>query len=199
MKFFVLFFCILYMVSCTCSGGKNRTDTEYMVDMIKQRSIKAQEGTDDGKPLMRQPPEGTRARNRRYYPFPNDPLKSDQLKNPIPFTKEVLTQGKMHYQRYCIYCHGMKGDSGEGATVAPKMVIQPVSLLTQKAKSYSDGRIYHIIYNGQGLMGAYRVQLTTSDQVLLTHYIKGKGDVKYKGSKNIWSLVHYIRFLQGYK
>ncbi len=197
MKFFLLFIGIFYLVSCSCSGGRNRTDSEYMLDMMKQRSIKAQEGTDEGQILMKLPPEGTRARNRSYYPFPKNPLKADQLKNPLRLTPDVFSQGKLYYQRYCIYCHGSQGDAGEGASVAPKMIIKPLSLITNKAKSYSDGRIYHIIYNGQGLMGSYRTQLTTSEQVLLSHYVKGQGEVKYKGSKQIWSLVHYVRFLQG--
>ncbi len=196
MKFFTLFICILYFVSCSCSGGRNQTDSEYMLDMMKQKSIKAQEGTDEGESLMRLPPEGTRARNRSYYPFSKNPLEADQLKNPLKVTPGVFSQGKLYYQRYCIYCHGSKGDAKEGASVVPKMVIKPLSLITDKATSYSDGRIYHIIYNGQGLMGSYRAQLTTSEQVFLTHYVEGKGEVRYKGSERIWSLVHYVRFLQ---
>ncbi|MGI9548485.1 MAG: c-type cytochrome [Bdellovibrionales bacterium] len=196
MKLITLFISIIYLVSCTCSGGKNRTDSEYMLDMMKQRSIKAQEGTDEGKMLMRLPPEGTRARNRSYYPFPKKPLAADQLKNPVKLTPEVFSKGQKHYEKYCIYCHGTSGDAQQGATVAPKMVIKPLSLLTDKARSYSDGRIYHIIYNGQGLMGSYRAQLTTSDQVSMSHYIKGQGEPRYKGSENIWALVHYVRSLQ---
>ena len=197
MKFFILFIGLLYLASCSCSGGRNQTDSEYMLDMMKQRSIKSQEGTDEGESLMRLPPEGTKARNRSYYPFSKNPLAADQLKNPLKLTPKVFSQGKVYYQRYCIYCHGTKGDPNEGASVAPKMIIKPPSLITDQAKSYSDGRIYHIIYNGQGLMGSYRAQLTTSEQVFLTHYVEGQEEVKYKGSERIWSLVHYVRSLQG--
>ena len=196
MKFFALIICFFYLVSCTCSGGRNRTDSEYMLDMMKQRSIKSQEGTDEGVALMRLPPEGTKARNRSYYPFPKNPLEADKLKNPLKLTPEIFSEGKLYYQKYCIYCHGIKGDAKEGANVASKMVIKPLSLVTDKAKAYSDGRIYHIIYNGQGLMGSYRAQLTTSEQVFLTHYVEGEGEVEYKGSERIWSLIHYVRFLQ---
>ena len=164
--------------------------------MAKQSNIKAQEGSDKGEILMKSPPKGARARNRRYYPYTKDPLSAGaKLKNPLPVTKEILKQGQDHYERYCIYCHGSKGDAGEGATVAPKMVIKPASLLTDKAKSYTDGRIYHIIYEGQGLMGAYQAQLESSEQALLSHRSKNFSR-SYKGSKNIWSLVHYVRSLQ---
>ena len=187
---------IFYLGACTCSGGKNRTDSQWTRDMAKQHSVKAQEGSDEGQMLMRLAPEGTRARNRAYYPYSGEPeLASKKLKNPLPATKEILTQGQAHYKRYCIYCHGSYGDAGEGASVAPQMIIQPASFLTDRAKGYSDGRIYHIIYEGQGLMGAYRIQLETNEQAVLSRYIT-EGDDSYRGSNNIWSVVHYVRSLQ---
>ena len=192
--YFILF--LFFLESCTCSGGKNRTDSQLTTDMAKQNNVKAQEGTDTGQILMKESPEGARARNRRYYPYRGDPLTAgEKLKNPLEKSREVIMAGKVHYERYCIYCHGAKGDSGEGALVAPKMFIKPASLLTDKAKAYSDGRIYHIIYDGQGLMGAYRIQLETKEQVVLSHYIKG-ADKEYRGSDSIWSVVNYVRFLQ---
>ena len=191
---FLLF--VFYLGACSCSGGKNRTDSQWTTDMAKQNNVKAQEGSETGEMLMRRPPEGTRARNRRYYPYSGDPLTAaQQLKNPLSDTKEVLFQGQKDYQKFCIYCHGTYGNAGRGASVAPKMFIKPADLLTDKVKSYSDGRIYHIIYEGQGFMGAYRIQLETNEQVLLSHYME-EGRGKYKGSDRIWSVVHYIRFLQ---
>ena len=196
------FNCVIFLLlafwleGCTCSGGKNRTDSQWTRDMAKQNNVKAQEGSDKGEILMKSPPEGTIARNRRYYPYSKDPLTAGKkLKNPLQSTNEVLSQGQAHYKRYCIYCHGTYGDVGEGASVAPKMFIKPASLLTDKAKGYTDGRIYHIIYAGQGLMGSYRIQLETNEQVLMSHYMN-EGENKYRGSDNIWSVVHYIRSLQ---
>ena len=196
MKYFYFIFFSLFLGGCSCSGGKNRTDSQWTRDMSKQNNVKAQEGTDEGEILMRESPEGTQARNRRYYPYPKDPLTaSKKLKNPLANTPEIIMTGKARYERYCIYCHGIKGDSGEGATVAPKMVIKPASLLTDKAKTYTDGRLYHIIYEGQGLMGSYRIQLETNEQVVLSHYVKNSFE-NYRGSDSIWSVVHYVRFLQ---
>ena len=165
--------------------------------MAQQKSVKPQEGSFTGEMLMKQPPEGTRARNRRYYPYRGDPLSAGRkLKNPLPADPEVLKKGRAYYEKFCIYCHGSYGDAGQGANIAPKMIVKPASLLTDKARAYSDGRIYHIIYEGQGLMGAYRIQLETNEQALLSHYIKGQDISPYKGSNSIWSVVHYVRFLQ---
>ena len=192
-----LFFFSFVLAGCSCSGGVNRTDSEPFLDMVQQNPIKPQEGTPEGTLQMISPPEGTRARNRSYYPYSNQPLKAAaELKNPLSVDSEVIKAGEMYYRKFCIYCHGEKGDGQQGATVAPKMAIKPPSLLTDKVKEYSDGRIYHIIYQGQGLMGAYRIQLATDEQVLRNYF---KKDGTYRGSKKIWSVVNYIRSLQKLK
>ena len=194
MKWYLFFFSLI-AAGCSCSAGVNRTDSEPFLDMIQQKHIKPQEGTKEGALQMRQPPKGTMARNRSYYPYQNDPLKAEkELKNPfLPASSERIKKGKVYYEKFCIYCHGTHGDSLTGATVAPKMLIKPPSLLTNKAKEYSDGRIYHIIYKGQGLMGAYRIQLGTKDQIL-GNYLTDDG--KYKGLEGIWAVVNYVRMLQ---
>ena len=176
MRLMFLFVLSGAIVGCTCSGGRNRTDVEIFHDMIQQKHIKAQEGDETGT-FMRLPPENTRARNREYYPYKGDPKGAGKhLKNPFQgeFSAELIGIGKRQYDKACIYCHGATGD-GQGA-VAKKMTVRPLSLLTDKAISYSDGRIYHIIHEGQGLMGAYRKQV--------------------RGEKERWALVNYIRMLQ---
>lgn len=194
MKFWIFILGSLLLSACTCSGGKNRTDIEPIRDMIRQENIKPQEGSDGGELLQRLPPEGARARNRTYYPYENPVQAGSKLKNPLKMTPDVISRGQIYYTRYCIYCHGTKGDGKEGATVAPRMVVPPLSLLTSKAKSYPDGHIYHIIYNGQGLMGSYRIQLG-SDEQALTRYMGNKSS-GYRGFESIWAVVSYVRFLQ---
>lgn len=167
---------MMFFIGCTCSGGKNRTDFELFHDMMKQKHIKAQEGDTKGT-FMNIPPENTRARNREYYPYRGDMEGAEQnLKNPFSnqFSPELIGIGKRQYERACIYCHGATG-RGEG-NVARKMTIKPPSLLEEKAVNYSDGRMYHIIHEGQGVMGSYRKQV--------------------RGEKERWALVNYIRMLQ---
>lgn len=175
-SFIIIIPCLLLLTGCSCSGGKNRTDIEVFHDMIQQGNIKTQEGENE-QTLMFHPPENTIARNIHYYPYKGQPLEAEKnLENPLKnvFSAYVIGLGKRQYEKACIYCHGATG-KGEGS-VAEKMAVKPPSLLTDKVLTYSDGRIYHIIHEGQGLMGAYRKQVT--------------------GEEEIWALVNYIRLLQ---
>ena len=162
--------------------------------MVQQRNIKPQEGSEKGDLLMKLPPEGTQARNRIYYPYTSVLEAEKKLKNPLKIKNDVVARGRVSYMRYCVYCHGTYGDGKEGALVAPRMAVPPPSLLTDKARGYSDGRIYHIIYNGQGLMGSYRTLLGTNEQVLKSH-MKAKTGT-YEGWHSIWAVVNYVRVLQ---
>ena len=175
-KIFGCIFISIFLASCTCGAGKNRTNIELIRDMMKQESIKAQEGSKEGS-FMRVPPKNTRARNKKYYLYKGDPEGAGKnLKNPFEaqLSPALIGLGKRQYERACIYCHGSRG--GGIGSVATKMMVKPPSLLDEKAVNYSDGRLYHIIYEGQGLMGAYRKQV--------------------RGEKERWALVNYIRMLQ---
>ena len=126
---------------------------------------------------MREPPEGTLALNKEYYPYKDDlegAIKN--LKNPFKgkYSQALLLKGKRNYQKACIYCHGDKGD-GETA-MKTLMIVRPPSLLSEKALKMPDAQIYHIIHEGQGVMGAYRLQVRTREER--------------------WALVNYIRNLQ---
>ncbi len=158
-----------------CTAGENRTNIEWIQDMMKQPAVKAQRK--EGEIGVRTPPEGTYALNKEYYPYRGDLDSAIQnLKNPIKenYSTEIILVGKRHYQKACTYCHGVKGD-GEGS-MKNSMIVLPPSLLVQKARDLSDAQIYHIIYEGQGMMGAYRMQV--------------------RNPKVRWALINYIRTLQ---
>ena len=169
-------FSILCLMFVHCTAGKDRTNVELIQDMMKQPFIKAQRKEAGGVGVL-EPPEGTRALNQKYYPYKNDVDQAIQkLKNPIEGkrTPEIILIGKRSYQKACIYCHGETGN-GEGS-MKPVMNIPPLSLLTKKARGYSDAQLYHIIHEGQGLMGSYQLQVHTE--------------------RERWALVNYIRNLQ---
>ena len=163
----------------SCNAKKDQTNIQLIQNMMDQISIKTQD-TDlkqDKLSPLREPPLHTVPRGYSPYPYRGDPLKASQkLKNPLKgdFSSEVLFIGRKHYGNFCALCHGMSG-GGEGR-LASFMILKPPSLLSKKAKNFTDGRIFHIIIDGQGLMGSYQFQIPKS--------------------KDRWAVVNYIRHLQ---
>ena len=108
-------------------------------------------------------PQNVRALDRR---FPN----------PIPRTAESIERGRDRYEINCALCHGAQG-GGDGPVSAAMLggAIVP-SLVTERARGYSDGYLYAIILNGRGLMRRYRHRVRGDDR---------------------WHIVNYLRVLQG--
>ena len=171
-KYFFLFF-MSGLLSCT--AGRDRTSVELIQNMMKQPALKAQRK--EGEIGVRTPPEGTYSLNGEHYPYKDSLTKAiKNLKNPYKdrYPLDLILIGKKNYQKACIYCHGAKGD-GQGS-MKNSMIVLPPSLLTKKARDMTDAQIYHIIHEGQGLMGSYRMQVPED--------------------KKRWALINYIRTLQ---
>jgi mono/diheme cytochrome c family protein len=120
------------------------------------------------------PPAGAVAVGERPYPFTQKQADAAgaAVKNPLPASKDASAHGQFMFENVCITCHGAQG-AGDGlmTTVFPK----PPSLMTQKVRDWSDGRIFHVPMRGQGSMPSHARQVTPRD---------------------IWSVVYYVRDLQ---
>jgi len=165
---------LLLIFLAGCDGKRDKPNIELVQDMMVSPAIKTQDYDPDvdGGLAMRLPPEGTVPQNFDVYMYKYDPDGAGKnLKNPI---EGQLEQGKKVYEIYCAVCHGLTGQ-GDG-TVAKKLLLPPPSLVTQKVKDWPDGRIYHVITEGQGTMGSYANQLVTPQER--------------------WVLINYLRFLQ---
>ena len=160
-----------------CSAGKNKTNVELIQGMMDQVSVKAQDWTEnkpDNKAMML-PPENTIPRGFKPYPYTVIEVDkaSRELKNPVSgqFTVEVLARGKKHYDINCAVCHGATG-KGDG-TVASKMAVPPPSLIDGKVLGYTEGRIFHAMTVGWGVMGSYSRQIREpEDRWAVVTYIK---------------------------
>lgn len=164
-----------------CDGGPKKPNIEVIQDMMEQPALKAQdfEPHDREKSSMRVPPKGTWPKNVKPYLYKGDAVKAGQkLKNPFAGdkSKEFIELGKVHFQNFCVVCHGKAG-AGDGPVAAKFVGVKPPSLVTDKIKNFPDGRIFHIITDGQGIMGTYIHQLPKE--------------------KDRWAVVNYIRSLQG--
>jgi len=86
--------------------------------------------------------------------------------------RELEAAGDTLYQNFCSVCHGPTGNAD--GTVSRQ--IGAPSLLTARARAYSDGYIYSIIRYGRGVMPRY-------------------GDKVYAPADR-WAIVNHVRKLQ---
>jgi mono/diheme cytochrome c family protein len=156
----------------SCSGNHDQPNVELIQDMMESPGIRAQEAGPQG---MRRPPEGTVPRDFDVYPYKDDPISAEkELRSPIELNDANRTRGKQLFETYCYVCHGISG-KGDGP-VASKMIVKPPALVSDKVRDFKDGRIFHIITAGQGVMSAYASQINDPD--------------------DRWRIVQYVRQLQ---
>jgi hypothetical protein len=119
---------------------------------------------------MQPPVEGTIARGTIPYPYKGEPeLAAKNLINPLSFTKENLDLGKKKYDVYCSPCHGY---FGEGDSRLRGQFPNPPSIHSEKVRNWSDGRIFHVITEGQNVMPSYSSQLSREEKWAIILYIR---------------------------
>ena len=94
------------------------------------------------------------------------------LANPLLPSAEALAHGRFIYENICITCHGPQA-AGDG--MLTRVFPRPPSLMTQKVRDWSDGRLFHLPMRGQGSMPSHARQMSQED---------------------IWAVVHHLRQLQ---
>jgi len=94
-----------------------------------------------------------------------------KLKNPVPFTKKSIAQGRAIFVRNCTMCHGADGKATED------VVGNATDLTAPKLwrNGTSDDEIFRDIRDGTGEMPAFKSQ------------IHPEGD--------LWNLVNFVRSL----
>ena len=119
---------------------------------------------------MRLPVPGTIARGALPYKYIGQPDSAGvNLKNPLLPTLNNLEFGKFKYNVYCSPCHG---NFGEGDSRLKGQFPNPPSLHSEKARTWTDGRIYHVITEGQNVMPAYTSQLDPEERWAIVHYVR---------------------------
>ncbi|MBY0316650.1 MAG: cytochrome c [Bdellovibrionales bacterium] len=170
-------FVAVFLFGLTGCSDKTKPNIEVIQDMMEQPALKAQDFMPDNreKSSMLVPPEGTLAVDREAAKYATDPEAAGKnLKMPT-VTPEFLALGERHYKNYCLLCHGEKG-MGDGHVGQKFIGVKPPSLMTDKIRGYADGRIFHVLTFGQGVMGNYMYQMP-----------KGR---------DRWAVVAYVRKMQ---
>jgi len=122
------------------------------------------------------PPAGSIPRG--YQPFHYGPGDAEaaragrELTNPLPDVEAVRARGAVAFARWCSPCHGAEG-LGDGL-VARKFP-RPPSLVAEHARGLPDGRIFHIVTYGQGVMPAYGQQVGASDRWKIVRHLRQLG------------------------
>lgn len=119
---------------------------------------------------MRTPVAGTVARGFFPYAFAGKPDSAGvYLRNPLPTTAQVLERGKQKYRTFCSPCHG---NFGAGDSRLQGQFPNPPTLHSDKARTWPDGTIYHVITEGQNVMPGYAAQIAREDRWAIVHYVR---------------------------
>jgi mono/diheme cytochrome c family protein len=157
------------------AGAEPHRDLNFL-DMGDQPKLKPQRGDIfGGRPTgMMVPPAGALAQDEVPYPYAKDEaeLAGATLKNPLEATPANVAHGKFIFENVCIACHGPEA-AGDG--LVTKFFPRPPSLMTQRVRDFTDGRIVHVPMRGQNSMPSHAKQVALKD---------------------LWAVVLYIRDLQ---
>lgn len=173
---------VISISSCQEEGG---LAPEYMPDMYRSPSIETyvdygevRGGLTDEKLIntsnARQPVAGTIPRGYMPYAYNNTAedyeLAGQNLKNPIAYSEDVVDDGKKLFGMFCVHCHGEKGQ-GDG-TLVQRDKFPPIPTKFAPGLDLSEGKMFHTITYGKGLMGSHSSQLNQEERWKLVHYIR---------------------------
>lgn len=173
---------VISLVGCREENG---LAPEYMPDMYRSPSIetyvdygelRGKQGNDSLRNTLtaRTPVEGTIPRGFTPYPYENSMDGYNQageyLRSPFDYTEETVNKGKELYGMFCVHCHGTTGQ-GDGSLVE-REVFPPLPVKFTENLELAEGKMFHTITFGKGLMGPHASQLTQEERWLLIHYIR---------------------------
>ena len=173
---------------------KNSPGTEYMPDMYRSPAIEAyvDYGMDPynfsdsmavsqrNTPSARKPVAGTIPYGSQEnlvfalpYAYDNttDGYEASAVnRSPIAHSQENADKGKVIYERMCKHCHGAKGE-GDG-TISTNGFILGIPSYSGKLADLPEGKMYHTLTFGKGLMGSHASQLTPKERWEVIEYVK---------------------------
>lgn len=169
----------------SCQSDPLSPGIEYMPDMYRSPAYKHYELNPVFKDSLSSllPPKGTITQGaipnadfdifKLPYTLPDSASgyeAASALKNPLPLSPEVLTQGKDLYTKFCVHCHGDAGN-GDGSLVKNGKFPSPGTYVSKVAAGLNEGKMFHSITYGKGLMGQHASQLDKKERWILVHYV----------------------------
>ena len=166
----------------SCGKDPKKRGLEFMPDMYRSTAYNVYTGNPnfDDSLTMQHPVAGTIPRDYEFFAYPSTNegyvAAGNDLKNPIPQTKENLEEGKRLYDIYCMHCHGEAG-AADGSLIATGKYPPPPSYVSGKSsrggdmKDLTDGKIYHTITYGINLMGSHASQVNPTERWKITMFV----------------------------
>jgi len=90
---------------------------------------------------------------------------------PVAVDDAMVERGRQRYTIYCQPCHDARGD-GKGI-LFQRGNVPTATFHQEKILKYTDGQIFDVITNGQGLMASYRWPIPPADRWAIVAYVRG--------------------------
>lgn len=177
----------LLLISSCDEANPLSPGLEYMPDMYRSEAYKPYTVNPVYKDSLeaRKPVPGTISQgafpnspmsiNQMIYPYSNTPEGYEEagmnLKNPLEKSAANLESGKTIYTKMCIHCHGAKGDGGGTLKVAGEKFPVP-SYMDDAHKNLPEGKMFHTLNYGKGLMGSHASQLSKEERWKCVMYVQ---------------------------
>ena len=165
---------VLVILGCDNSGTTR--DFERMVNQSYYQYYEASEFFPDRR-AMREPPLGTVPADRIEMPSVLARGVVNEVyvdKNPVLLTKPFVEMGRRRFDVFCAPCHGIVGNGV--SVVAQKATLRrPPSLVTDRIRSFPDGRIFRVITDGYGLMPKYSQEVQIVERWAIVAYVRALG------------------------
>ncbi|MDO9187629.1 MAG: cytochrome c [Bacteroidia bacterium] len=177
---------LMTMFSCVTIGftscekhDANSPGVEFMADMYRSPSLESNmsyTSLTDSTVMQanRLPVEGSIARGFMPYMYANDTAGYANagrfLHNPLEKNEINLKKGEELYGKFCVHCHGAAG-AGDGL-VGAKLPGAPPSYTGAALKNLPEGKIFHSITYGKGLMGPHASLLDKEERWKIVQYVQ---------------------------
>ena len=101
------------------------------------------------------------------------PLEAGKMKNPLPETDEVVSQGQQVFLESCALCHGP--DARGQTSIGRNMYPPAADLHSAQVQHWSDGELFWIIQNEVRLTGmpSWKSSISENDTWKLASFIHG--------------------------
>jgi mono/diheme cytochrome c family protein len=139
--------------------------------------MKEDEAINTQRAAMPQMPQGTLPVKDGVEALRNANL--DDLRNPLPFSKEMIEQGRVGYGYYCAQCHGVRAD-GNG-TVGQSFAPLPTDLSLPYVQDQGDGELFYKISLGFLRHPPLAYTVSEHDRWAIINFIRSLGST---GSKS---------------